>query len=609
MAVNTGQEGDSTDSTYFLGNHTNPPLTNFDTSIIWQVNAGALPTLQPTYVSEFDGAVTIAWTGGSSGSWDDAGNWDMGVVPVSSDVVEILGGRAHNPTLASDISINSLKIDAGSTLTLNGHSLTLDPAGTFSNDGTFKLQGTETLTNLTQYTNGGTWEYVGAGGGPQTYTLRDFGNEDYYNLKINPTNGLDTFVVENPLYIGNDLTIATGTLQATAVTSGLVAQYYSDMNLGTLVGTFVEPQINFNAGEGANRMGQSDNFSIRWSGQVKVDATDDYIFNTQTDDGERLWIDGNEIINHWSDHGTDFTNSAPIHLTGGTWHTITMEYYENGGFADAFLSIASASNGYADMALVPPEDFRNLSSGQDIEVDGNWSNTGTFTTGQSTVTLSGFNQTVTGSTEFPSLTKICGYCTLTFGAGSTQTIDGTLDLEGDLNGNLKLRSTVPGTQWSISAAENNLSLLDVKDSNNTSAGIFAFDTYVDSGNNNRWLFAASPGVPTSVNAVSDGHRAINVSWAAPEINSHKSPATSYDVRYQAPGDGNFWIYFNDLSSSTLSYWINNLGYNAQYSVDVRATNDFGSSDWVGPITVDTGSEGIYHINTCEDLQNMNVDIW
>ena len=66
---------------------------------------------------------------------------------------------------------------------------------------------------------------------------------------------------------------------------------------------------------------------------------------------------------------------------------------------------------------------------------------GTFIPGKGTVALTGLNQTLTGNTTFFNLTKAVSRAdTLTFQAGSTQTVAGTLTLRGVAGGLLKLRS-------------------------------------------------------------------------------------------------------------------------------------------------------------------------
>ncbi|GFJ96708.1 PA14 domain-containing protein [Phytohabitans rumicis] len=72
----------------------------------------------------------------------------------------------------------------------------------------------------------------------------------------------------------------------------------------------------------------------RWSRVVNLTAGQ-YAFTTTTDDGVRLYVDGQRVIDHWGDQGpTPYT--ASMALAGGP-HTVVMEYYENGAGAVARL--------------------------------------------------------------------------------------------------------------------------------------------------------------------------------------------------------------------------------------------------------------------------------
>ena len=42
-------------------------------------------------------------------------------------------------------------------------------------------------------------------------------------------------------------------------------------------------------------------FSVRWTGQVEAPSTGTYTFYTVSNDGVRLWVNGQQIINNWSD--------------------------------------------------------------------------------------------------------------------------------------------------------------------------------------------------------------------------------------------------------------------------------------------------------------------
>ena len=78
-------------------------------------------------------------------------------------------------------------------------------------------------------------------------------------------------------------------------------------------------------------------FEITWSGYVDTpDATGDYTFYTRTDDGVRLWVDGQLIIDEWYDQPAT-EHSGVIALEGEQVYRIVMEYYEAGGQAVAEL--------------------------------------------------------------------------------------------------------------------------------------------------------------------------------------------------------------------------------------------------------------------------------
>ena len=46
----------------------------------------------------------------------------------------------------------------------------------------------------------------------------------------------------------------------------------------------------------------ADTFSARWIGQVEAQFTGTYTFYTQSDDGVRLWVNGQLLVNNWTNH-------------------------------------------------------------------------------------------------------------------------------------------------------------------------------------------------------------------------------------------------------------------------------------------------------------------
>jgi M6 family metalloprotease-like protein len=85
--------------------------------------------------------------------------------------------------------------------------------------------------------------------------------------------------------------------------------------------------------EGPHRL-REDGFSIRWQGYFDFKSCV-YLFHFTSDDGIRVWIDDEIIIDYWSDHAAedlytlvDFEEDTCL---------VTCEYYENDGLAEVML--------------------------------------------------------------------------------------------------------------------------------------------------------------------------------------------------------------------------------------------------------------------------------
>ncbi len=121
---------------------------------------------------------------------------------------------------------------------------------------------------------------------------------------------------------------------------GVRADYFQGRNLMNLVLTRTDPQINFSwAGAPDEALGE-DNFSVRWTGEVEAAFTETYIFYTNSNDGVRLWVDGQQLVDNWTDH-ENTENSGNIDLAAGQTYSVVMEYYDNDGVAVAELRWSS----------------------------------------------------------------------------------------------------------------------------------------------------------------------------------------------------------------------------------------------------------------------------
>jgi GH43 family beta-xylosidase len=124
--------------------------------------------------------------------------------------------------------------------------------------------------------------------------------------------------------------------------TGLTAQYFHNADFTGLADTRTEA-VNHNwgsAGPGAGIDG--DSFSVRWAGQIEPAFSELYTFRVLSDEGVRVWVDGQLIVNDWSSHIRRF-RSGTIQLAAGQRYDIRVEYFEGTGPAQVELSWSSES--------------------------------------------------------------------------------------------------------------------------------------------------------------------------------------------------------------------------------------------------------------------------
>ncbi|HEU4930365.1 MAG TPA: PKD domain-containing protein, partial [Candidatus Krumholzibacteria bacterium] len=124
---------------------------------------------------------------------------------------------------------------------------------------------------------------------------------------------------------------------------GITGEYFDAMNLTVPFVTRVDPNIDFNWNTGSPAPGMgSETFSVRWIGWVQPRYTETYTFHTVTDDGVRLWIGGELLVDRWIDQpATEWTGN--IALVANQMVEVRMEFFENGDKAQAVLRWSSPS--------------------------------------------------------------------------------------------------------------------------------------------------------------------------------------------------------------------------------------------------------------------------
>lgn len=124
---------------------------------------------------------------------------------------------------------------------------------------------------------------------------------------------------------------------------GLKGEYYDTIDLSGTPLTRTDLAIDFTWGTGSPDASlAADTYSVRWTGQVTAVFSETYTFTTRTDDGARLWVNGELLVDQWvNQSATEWSGS--IALEAGRSYTIEMDYYENTGSAVAQLYWSSPS--------------------------------------------------------------------------------------------------------------------------------------------------------------------------------------------------------------------------------------------------------------------------
>lgn len=127
-------------------------------------------------------------------------------------------------------------------------------------------------------------------------------------------------------------------------TNGLNAQYFNNMDFSGSSIQRIDNQINFDWDENRpDPIIDSETYSVRWTGKVASKYSELYTFIANTDDGVRVWVNGQLIIDAWYDKGDDSPVSGSINLVAGQKYDIKVEYFERWVEAQAILSWKSSS--------------------------------------------------------------------------------------------------------------------------------------------------------------------------------------------------------------------------------------------------------------------------
>ena len=218
-------------------------------------------------------------------------------------------------------------------------------------------------------------------------------------------------------------------------------------------------------------------------------------------DGGTFKFQGGETLTINSGYPT-LTGSSTVEYTGSSSYTIKGYTYRN-LYITGSGSFTATSGPLTIGGSFIQSDGTFTAAGATTTIAGNITRTaGTFTHNSGTVHLNGASQAVNDSTTFNNLYKvITSTDTLTFEAGATTTIAGTMTLRGASGNVLTLQSSTNGSPWYIDPqSTRSISYLDVNDSYNSNATVIeaAGTNSTDGGGNTNWRFETNAPTAGSV---------------------------------------------------------------------------------------------------------------
>lgn len=119
---------------------------------------------------------------------------------------------------------------------------------------------------------------------------------------------------------------------------GLKAEYFDNMNLKGQPVVRTDDWINFEpANQAPDPFLPKSPLSIRWTGKLKPTVSGTYTFGFTSDDGCRLFIDGEKLIDSWYGRGVT-VDSVRINLEAEKTYQLQAEYFDNRDVAVAKLA-------------------------------------------------------------------------------------------------------------------------------------------------------------------------------------------------------------------------------------------------------------------------------
>jgi hypothetical protein len=154
-------------------------------------------------------------------------------------------------------------------------------------------------------------------------------------VRVQPTSG-QPYQVKNGSVITNISAFAP-TIWGNG--TGLKTEYFNKVNFTAPALTRIEPIVLFkewttrfalpDGYTGVHHLIKSDSLSVRFTGFIEPQYTENYVFKIEFGGGVRLYVDNKLIINKWFEAYPNTYTSTAIALTAGKKYAIKLEYFND----------------------------------------------------------------------------------------------------------------------------------------------------------------------------------------------------------------------------------------------------------------------------------------
>lgn len=378
-----------------------------------------------SYTGAVSGTGAVSKTG--SGTQTFAGtNTYTGTTTISAGTLQLGNGTTDGVISNSSNITNNAALNYN-TVGTQSYSGVISGSGTVAKTGA----GTQTLTGNNTYSGGTT-----ISGGTLVAGSRGLGSGNvnvaaYSILSVSQSGSVGLagqyFNITPANVSGSDPSFASlGLLQSSlATTAPAQVVNTTTLNFGSGGAGFPSPYSG----------GSSTNFESFYSGKINIGTAGVYTFNTSSDDGSMLFIDGVAVVNN-NFHQAITTRTGAVTLTAG-YHDIVVGFYQANGVYGLNAQISGPGNttmvdlntGNSNAQITPDLVIGSLSGAGGVVLA-----TGNLITGQDNTSttfsggilgIGGVNKWGTGTQTFSGTNTYTG--TTTISAGTLQLGDGTTD--------------------------------------------------------------------------------------------------------------------------------------------------------------------------------------